>query len=94
MTPTETAFAEELIAYWLSFVRSGDPNRFKLKKSPTWAKFDSEGVQRIVLQQKNTTGTGGFDFGHGGSGSYMEHEPEKEAVRCRYVAGIAEEQQN
>ncbi|KAJ2934669.1 hypothetical protein H1R20_g2397, partial [Candolleomyces eurysporus] len=37
MTPVETAFASELIAYWLSFVRSGDPNSFKLSRSPSLA---------------------------------------------------------
>ena len=98
MTPTETSFSEELIAYWLSFVRSGDPNTFKLKTSPTWAEFDSEGLQRIVLQQSNTTDRTSFEpFGleQGGSGgSYMETEPEKEVQRCRYLTGITEKQQS
>ncbi|KAG2136040.1 Alpha/Beta hydrolase protein [Suillus clintonianus] len=33
-TPAEAAFASELIAYWLSFVRTGNPNIYKLDKSP------------------------------------------------------------
>ncbi|KAF9235703.1 Alpha/Beta hydrolase protein [Melanogaster broomeanus] len=35
-TPAELAFASELIAYWLSFVRCGNPNTYKLDMSPTW----------------------------------------------------------
>ncbi|KAF8193381.1 Alpha/Beta hydrolase protein [Pholiota molesta] len=39
MSAADVSFAQELIAYWISFVRSGDPNTFKLEKSPSWTAF-------------------------------------------------------
>ena len=91
MTPVESAFAEELIAYWLSFVRSGDPNTFKLSRSPEWPRYTDEmpasARQRIVLQQdpKNSTTS---------SGSFIENQPENQAHRCAVVASKSEGQQN
>ncbi|KAG7089993.1 hypothetical protein E1B28_011615 [Marasmius oreades] len=92
MTPVENAFAEELIAYWLSFVRAGDPNTFKLSRSPHWPQYTLAGdggstKQRIVLQQdpKNTTTR---------SGSFIEQEPQKESKRCQVVASKSEQEQN
>ncbi|TCD71951.1 hypothetical protein EIP91_000083 [Steccherinum ochraceum] len=84
MTPTETAFAEELIAYWLSFVRSGDPNTHKLARSPTWPAYTSSNKARIVLQE-GTPDT---------SGSVEEVEPERESERCAFVEGKVLKQQN
>ncbi|KAK7683818.1 hypothetical protein QCA50_013194 [Cerrena zonata] len=77
LTPEENAFAEELIAYWLSFVRSHDPNTFKLARSPVWQPFTNEKHPRIVLQQ-NTTTT---------SGSYTEVDYVPEIKRCAAIAG-------
>ncbi|KAL0578093.1 hypothetical protein V5O48_003911 [Marasmius crinis-equi] len=89
MTPVETAFAEELIAYWLSFVRAGDPNTFKLSRSPTWPQYTlaSTGKRRIVLQEDpgNTTTR---------SGSFIEQEPANESRRCAVVASKSEQEQN
>ena len=51
MTPSEEAFAEELIAYWLSFVRAYDPSEFKLERSPSWPKYTAQSLNRIVLQR-------------------------------------------
>ena len=88
MTPTEEAFAAELIAYWLSFVRSGDPNQYKLSRSPEWPMYKSSGTtSRIVLQQ-------GPGFTTTGSGSFVEEEPEMAKIRCAVVASQAERQQN
>ncbi|KAK7461848.1 hypothetical protein VKT23_008278 [Stygiomarasmius scandens] len=86
MTPVENAFAEELIAYWLSFVRSEDPNTFRLDKSPFWEDYAGE-EQRIVLQQdpRNSTTT---------SGSFMEAEPEEERERCAFVQSKSGKEQN
>lgn len=85
MTPTEDAFAAELIAYWLSFVRSGDPNKYKLLRSPAWPLYKSD--SRIVLQQGpgNTTTV---------SGSFVENELESEKIRCALVGSQAGHQQN
>ncbi|KAJ8072039.1 hypothetical protein PM082_015597 [Marasmius tenuissimus] len=88
MNDVENAFAEELIAYWLSFVRSGDPNKFKLSRSPEWPQYTLEmGKERIVLQQEPDNSTAD-------SGSYIEQEPEKESRRCEVVASKSEQQQN
>ncbi|THU84217.1 alpha/beta-hydrolase [Dendrothele bispora CBS 962.96] len=90
MTPTEIAFAEELIAYWLSFVRSEDPNTFKLERSPEWKQFFPTGqaaLQRMVLQQGPGTTT---DV----SGSFMEHEPSVETERCAFVISKAGPEQD
>ncbi|KDR78646.1 hypothetical protein GALMADRAFT_64536 [Galerina marginata CBS 339.88] len=86
MSPTENAFAEELIAYWLSFVRSGDPNKFKLSRSPVWSPFTSQS-SRIVLQEApaNTTTA---------SGSFVEKQGTEETTRCNLVAGQVLAQQN
>ncbi|KAJ7099276.1 alpha/beta-hydrolase [Mycena belliarum] len=87
MTPVETSFAEELIAYWLSFVRAGDPNTFKLARSPVWAPFTGRAKARMVLQQdpRNITTR---------SGSFLEVESAAESRRCSVVASQVELQQN
>ena len=85
MTPTEDAFAEELIAYWLSFVRSGDPNHYRLSRSPEWPMYKS--ASRIVLQQGpgSTTSV---------SGSFVEEQPETAKLRCALMASQVGRQQN
>ncbi|KAJ7099280.1 Alpha/Beta hydrolase protein [Mycena belliarum] len=87
MTPVEISFAEELIAYWLSFVRAGDPNTFKLARSPLWTPYTILGRTRIVLQQdpRNSTTR---------SGSVLEVESPAEGRRCRFVASQVDVQQN
>ena len=85
MTPTEDAFAAELIAYWLSFVISGDPNQHRLSRSPEWLPYKSN--SRIVLQQGPGTTTTV-------SGSYVEEESETDKRRCALVASQVGRQQN
>ncbi|KAK7461802.1 hypothetical protein VKT23_008234 [Stygiomarasmius scandens] len=89
MDSTETAFGEELIAYWISFVRSGNPNTFKLDRSPTWAQYtNGEGKrERIVLRKGPADRT---DV----TGSFMEEMDQKQARRCSLVLSKAERQQN
>ena len=90
MTPTEDAFAAELIAYWLSFVRSGDPNQYRLSRSPEWPMYksiSSNTTSRIVLQQGSGSTTTV-------SGSFVEAEPEKAKIRCAIVASQVGRQQN
>lgn len=84
MTPSEDAFAEELIAYWLSFVRAGDPNTYKLDRAPTWPAFSANTGQRMVLTEGSTTQTG----------SSVETIPSGEIRRCAFVAGKATAEQN
>ena len=86
MTPTEDVFAAELIAYWLSFVRSGDPNQYRLSRSPEWPMYKS--ISRMVLQQGIDTSTTTV------SGSFIEPEPETDKTRCALVGSQVEQQQN
>lgn len=84
MTPEETAFSQELIAYCLSFVRAKDPNTFKLERSPVWDRFSLDEKRQAVLQQ-NSAAT---------SGSFVELADEKEVARCQFVASKVEKEQN
>ena len=84
MTPSEEAFAEELIAYWLSFVRTYDPNKFKFERSPTWEKYSLKARNRLVLHQ-------GPDEQTDVSGSRVEPEDRSETDRCEFVASISRE---
>ncbi|KAG1737486.1 Alpha/Beta hydrolase protein [Suillus paluster] len=86
-TPSELAFASELVAYWLSFVRAGDPNAYKLDKSPTWEQYSETNPTRIVLMQdlQNLTVV---------SGSYMERQPVTETVRCAFAISKAQACEN
>ncbi|KAK0444039.1 alpha/beta-hydrolase [Armillaria borealis] len=84
MTPEETAFSQELIAYWLSFVRAKDPNTFKLERSPVWDRFSLDEKRQVVLQQNSATT----------SGSFVELADEKEVARCQFVASKVEKEQN
>ena len=84
LNPIQTAFSEELIAYWLSFVRSGDPNTFKLARSPIWPAYGSD--QKRVLLQQGTTSTK--------SGISVEVSDQKVEARCAFVASKAGAEQN
>lgn len=84
MTLSEQQFAKELVAYWLSFVRSSNPNTFKLPQSPSWPAYDSTKQERIVLQEGIATS----------SGSYTEAEPSAESARCEFVRSKTEQQQD
>ncbi|KAG5638533.1 hypothetical protein H0H81_012033 [Sphagnurus paluster] len=87
MDDIQRSFAEELIAYWLSFVRSGNPNTYKLARSPVWPTYTSKSPGRIVLQQAATSNKGS-------SGSGTEREEELETQRCDVVAGQVADQEN
>jgi hypothetical protein len=86
MSAADVSFARELIAYWISFVRSGDPNTFKLEKSPSWTAFTTNS-SRIVLQKDASGSTTG-------SGSFVEPEAAEERSRCELVASLVGQQEN
>ncbi|KAJ3542374.1 hypothetical protein NMY22_g3531 [Coprinellus aureogranulatus] len=87
MSPVEKDFASELIAYWLSFVRKGNPNAHKLSRSPEWPSYSTAKRNRIVLQQV-------LEGESKKSGSFLEVESKEETERCGVVAGQVETQQN
>ncbi|OBZ66688.1 Acetylcholinesterase [Grifola frondosa] len=87
MRPADEAFAEELIAYWLSFVRAGDPNTYKLARSPMWPSYTINKKERIVLQE-------GPDNSTTVSGSFPEVEPDLETKRCLFVASKVHQEQD
>jgi carboxylesterase type B len=87
MSPISTAFAEELIAYWLSFVRSGNPNTYRLTRSPTWSRYAKANRMRMVLQEDPAQIVSR-------SGSVLEVESEEEAGRCALVGTLAVEMEN
>jgi len=84
----ETAFSQELIAYWLSFVRSSDPNTFKLSRSPNWPMFslDSKGKRQVLQEDPKGSTTV--------SGIVSEAEPQDQASRCEFQASLADILQN
>jgi carboxylesterase type B len=86
-SPVDLAFASEMYAYWLSFVRSANPNTHKLARSPVWDPYSASHRVRIVLQDDphNTTTR---------SGSFMEAEPADETARCAFIASQVEREQN
>ena len=84
--PVDKAFAAELIAYWLSFVRAGDPNTYKLERSPEWPAYKPANRMRIALQEP-------ADGNLTVSGSNAEEEPPLESRRCAFVASKASHQQ-
>ncbi|EIW79934.1 alpha beta-hydrolase [Coniophora puteana RWD-64-598 SS2] len=86
-TPVELTFTSEVIAYWLSFVRSGDPNTYKLAMSPAWDAWTADAPVRVVLQQDQSNSTTV-------SGSYMEPQPDVETKGCQVDFGQVEDQQN
>lgn len=86
MNDSQQGFASELIAYWLSFVRSFDPNTFKLDKSPYWNSFKDDRA-RVVLQEDPN---GRTDV----SGSFLGNENDAEQERCEFVGSKLEQEQN
>ncbi|KIM26791.1 hypothetical protein M408DRAFT_177761 [Serendipita vermifera MAFF 305830] len=83
--PSQERFASELIAYWLSFVHTGDPNAFNIPGVPHWpAWVNGKGPthrQRMVLKQ----GTGSTNA----SGSFVETKLSKALDRCHAVNQMA-----
>jgi len=61
-------------AYWTSFIRSFDPNTYKLSGSPVWTQFGfGDGNQRLLMQT-NASG--------------METVPSEQLMRCEYLWSI------
>ncbi|KAG8898618.1 hypothetical protein FRB99_007324, partial [Tulasnella sp. 403] len=78
LSPQETLFSEELIAYWASFIRTGSPNHHKLDFSPEWRPFVEEKTSAswMVLQASAQ--------GDRTSGNFMEVVPQEEQKQYRF----------
>lgn len=89
-SPADQAFAKELIAYWLSFVRAGDPNKYRLPETPKWTAYAVDETNapraRIVLREPAQNSTKA-------SGIFVELESTQETKRCKVVASLADKQQ-
>lgn len=88
-SPPETAFSHEIISYWLSFVRTLDPNTHKLDRAPAWPEYSVKERNRVVLNVAPT----GSDY-HAVSGSHVEIESEVDVQRCALITGMVDEMQN
>lgn len=87
-TPIAEEFSEELIAYWLSFVRTLDPNVHKLSRSPIWPTFTVDASRkRVVLQEE-------LGDSKTRNGIFVENEPEGNEERCAFVASKVKRTQN
>lgn len=84
----EKALSSEMIAYWLSFVRSGNsPNTFKLPRSPAWPAYQVSSPRRVVFQANAPEGSLIT------SNITVETEPTIQIQRCKEVERIASEEQ-
>lgn len=71
----ESALTPIVQAYWASFIRSGDPNTYKLSSAPTWGVFNQSSMQRI-------------HFPNDVKSVAMESVPADQATRCQFMSGI------
>ncbi|KAH7416637.1 triacylglycerol lipase-like protein [Cadophora sp. MPI-SDFR-AT-0126] len=62
-----------LRGYWTSFIRTGDPNTYRLKGTPLWERFDRQKQPRMNFETNNTA---------------MQIIPADQKARCRYASGI------
>ncbi|THH05598.1 hypothetical protein EW145_g4680 [Phellinidium pouzarii] len=72
---TEAPLSQESIAFWTSFISSGDPSNFRKSFSPAWDPFSSG--TRMVLTQDTTNGTSLTSSG-------MEVTPPSQIERCMF----------
>ncbi|PVF95506.1 alpha/beta-hydrolase [Serendipita vermifera] len=86
---SQQSFAKELIGYWVSFVRSGDPNTFAIPGSPEWPTWGSTKFlrRRMVLREgmHEQDGSEGIYV----SGSRNETVDIAEGSRCREMNHLA-----
>jgi carboxylesterase type B len=61
-------------AYWLSFIRTYNPNTFRLPGSPEWEEWDPSDQRRLVIQTNKTR---------------MEVVDPEQRKRCEYLSSIA-----
>ncbi|KAL9618080.1 MAG: hypothetical protein Q9160_007150 [Pyrenula sp. 1 TL-2023] len=59
--------------YWTSFIRSYNPNTYRLAGSPEWQEWSVDGKQRLLFLTNGTS---------------MESVPEDQRARCAYLSSI------
>ncbi|CAE6527139.1 unnamed protein product [Rhizoctonia solani] len=78
---TQVPVAQEIMQYWTSFTRSGDPSKFKRSYSPGWPNYADN--RRVVMSE---------DVGGDGSrtASFVEKIPTYEQERCSFWMSLNE----
>ncbi|KAE9363403.1 triacylglycerol lipase-like protein [Stipitochalara longipes BDJ] len=71
----DDALTPTIQAYWTSFIRTKNPNTYKLKSSPEWTTFNATGMGRIHLPNDPTNVT-------------MESVPADQQARCAFLTSI------
>ncbi|KAH9217163.1 Alpha/Beta hydrolase protein [Leptodontidium sp. 2 PMI_412] len=74
-TAPDSALTPTIQAYWTSFIRSKDPNTYKLAAAPKWETFGTVDFQRVL-------------FPNDVKKVAMEGVPADQATRCKYLSGI------
>lgn len=70
---TNAAIVPVIQGYWTSFIRSFDPNTYRVPGSPVWESWTKGGWQRLMFQTNNT---------------HMEVVPDDQQARCTYLSSI------
>lgn len=70
---TEALLSEEAIAFWTSFVSSGNPSTSRKSYSPVWSNF-ATGRRMVLTESSNSSGTA----------SGTEITPADEITRCKF----------
>jgi len=73
--PPDDALIPTIQAYWTSFIRTKNPNTYKLKSAPEWATFDATGMERIHIPNDPTNVT-------------METIPGDQQARCAFLSSM------
>ena len=73
LSPSEQVFSQQLISYWISFIRSDNasPNEYKSADAPVWPEYGSG--TRLILGQSE------------GGGIHAEEIPADELHRCEVI---------
>ncbi|KAL0946016.1 hypothetical protein HGRIS_012293 [Hohenbuehelia grisea] len=87
LNSTLTAFSHELFDYWLSFVRSKDPNVHRTNGAPVWAPHTMDRARIVLEDGVEVNGTYV-------SGCFMETETVREKERCDFIWRMMEKGMN
>ncbi|KAH8116210.1 hypothetical protein DFH11DRAFT_1585026, partial [Phellopilus nigrolimitatus] len=74
---TEAPLSQEAIAFWTSFVSSGDPSTSRAAFSPAWPAF-ATGARMVLTEAANASAAGHV------TASGMEDTPASQIQRCEF----------